>query len=89
VLDRECKLVERLFCTLKNCRAIASRYDKLASIFLTGVLLVSVVVWLDRRQALVKAADHEFVIKGHMSRRFTISTIKSKHCHFVSSGARL
>ena len=45
-LYRERNLVERFFCTLKNYRAIATRYDKLASTFLAGVLLVCVVIWL-------------------------------------------
>ena len=44
---RERNLVERFFCTLKNYRAIATRYDKLASTFLAGVLLVCVVIWLN------------------------------------------
>jgi transposase len=37
---RERNLVERFFCTLKNYRAIATRYDKLASTLLAGILLV-------------------------------------------------
>ncbi len=45
-LYRERNLIERLFCTLKNFRAIATRYDKLASTFMAGVLLVCVVIWL-------------------------------------------
>ena len=46
-LYRERNLVERFFCTLKQYRAIATRYDKLASTFLAGVLLVCVVIWLN------------------------------------------
>ena len=46
-LYRERNLVERFFCTLKNYRAIATRYDKLASTFLAGVLLVCVIIWLN------------------------------------------
>jgi len=46
-LYRERNLVERFFCTLKNFRAIATRYDKLASTFLAGVLLVCVIIWLN------------------------------------------
>jgi transposase len=46
-LYRERNLVERFFCTLKNYRAIATRYDKLASTFLAGVLLVCAVIWLN------------------------------------------
>lgn len=46
-LYRERNLIERFFCTLKQYRAIATRYDKLASTFLAGVLLVCVVIWLN------------------------------------------
>jgi len=32
---------------LKKFRAIATRYDKLATTFLAGVLLVCVLIWLN------------------------------------------
>ena len=40
-------LVERFFNKLKHFRAIATRYDKLASTFLAAVQLVSVLIWLN------------------------------------------
>ena len=43
----ERNLVERFFNKLKHFRAIATRFDKLASTFLAGVLLVCVVLWLN------------------------------------------
>ena len=46
-LYRERNLVERFFCTLKKFRAIATRYDKLASTLMAGVLLVCVLIWLN------------------------------------------
>lgn len=46
-LYRERNLVERFFCKLKGFRAIATRYDKLASTFLAAVHLVSVLFWLN------------------------------------------
>ena len=46
-LYRERNLVERFFNKIKHYRAIATRYDKLASTFLAGVLLVCVVIWLN------------------------------------------
>jgi transposase len=46
-LYRERNLVERFFCTLKNYRFITTRYDKRASTFLAGVLLVCVLLWLN------------------------------------------
>ncbi len=46
-LYRERNLVERLFCKLKGFRAIATRYDKLASTFLAAIQLVSIVFWLN------------------------------------------
>jgi transposase len=39
--------VERFFNTLKQYRGIATRSDKLANTFLTGVLLVCVILWLN------------------------------------------
>jgi transposase len=46
-LYRERNLVERFFCKLKGYRAIATRYDKLASTFLAAVQLASVLFWLN------------------------------------------
>jgi putative transposase len=46
-LYRERNLVERFFCKLKGFRAIATRYDKLASTFLAAVQLVSALFWLN------------------------------------------
>lgn len=46
-LYRERNLVERFFCKLKGFRAIATRYDKLASTFLAAVQLVSALIWLN------------------------------------------
>jgi len=43
----ERNLVERFFDKLKGFRAIATRYDKLASIFLAAIHLVSVLFWLN------------------------------------------
>lgn len=40
-------LIERAFCRLKDWRAIATRYDKLARNFLAGVCLaVAIIHWL-------------------------------------------
>lgn len=46
-LYRERNLVERFFCKLKGFRAIATRYDKLASTFLAAVQLVAAMFWLN------------------------------------------
>ena len=46
-LYRERNLVERFFNKLKQYRGIATRFDKLATTFLAGVLLVCVVIWLN------------------------------------------
>lgn len=46
-LYRERNLVERFFAKLKGFRAIATRYDKLASTFLAAIQLISVVIWLN------------------------------------------
>jgi transposase len=39
-------LVERCFSKLKQFRAIAARYDKLASRYRSGLLLASLILWL-------------------------------------------
>jgi transposase len=46
-LYRERNLVERFFGKLKGFRAIATRYDKLASTFLAAIQLVSALFWLN------------------------------------------
>jgi transposase len=46
-LYRERNLVERFFNKLKGFRAIATRYDKLASTFLAGIHLASALIWLN------------------------------------------
>ena len=43
---RQRNLVERFFCSLKNFRRIATRFDKLARNFLAAVLLASTRLWL-------------------------------------------
>ena len=47
VLYRERNLIERFFCKIKQYRAIATRYDKLANTFLAAVTLVRVLIWLN------------------------------------------
>jgi putative transposase len=46
-LYRERNLVERFFLKLKGFRAIATRYDKLASTFLAAVQMVCALIWLN------------------------------------------
>jgi transposase len=43
----ERNLIERFFNKLKHFRAIATRYDKLAKIFLAGVQLASAIILLN------------------------------------------
>lgn len=40
-------LIENFFAKLKQYRAIATRYDKLANTFLGGIFLASTVIWLN------------------------------------------
>jgi transposase len=40
-------LIENFFAKLKQYRAIATRYDKLARTFLGGIFLASTVIWLN------------------------------------------
>ena len=46
-LYRERNLVERFFCKLKQFRAIATRYDKLANTFLAAVTMVCILFWIN------------------------------------------
>ena len=46
-LCRERNLVERFFGKIMQYRGIAARYDKLASTFMAGVLLIRVLIWLN------------------------------------------
>ena len=46
-LYRERNLVERFFCKLKQYRAIATRYDKLANTFLAAVTMVCILFWIN------------------------------------------
>jgi transposase len=38
-------LIERMFCRLKDCRRVATRYDKLATNFAAAVALAAIVTW--------------------------------------------
>lgn len=42
---RQRNLIERMFARLKDFRRVATRYDKLARNFLTGVLIATTVLW--------------------------------------------
>ena len=44
-LYRQRNLIERMFARLKDFRRIATRYDKLARNFLSGVVLAAAIVW--------------------------------------------
>ena len=46
-LYRERNLVERFFQKIKQSRAIATRYDKLANSFLGALQFVSIIIWLN------------------------------------------
>lgn len=38
-------LIERMFCRLKDFRRVATRYDKRADTFLSGVLIAATLIW--------------------------------------------
>jgi len=46
VNDRPRNLVERFFNKIKQCRRIATRYDKLAANYLAFIQLASIRLWL-------------------------------------------
>ena len=37
--------IERMFCRLKDCRRIATRYDRLAATFLGNIHLAAAIMW--------------------------------------------
>ena len=37
--------IERMFCRLKDCRRLATRYDKLAANFLGNIHLAATIMW--------------------------------------------
>ena len=37
--------IERMFCRLKDCRRLATRYDRLATNFLGGIYLAAAIMW--------------------------------------------
>ena len=45
VVYRQRNRIERAFCSLKDWRRIATRYDKLARNFLSAVAIPSVILW--------------------------------------------
>jgi len=42
---RQRNLIERMFARLKDFRRVATRYDKLANNFLSGVIIAAIVIW--------------------------------------------
>jgi len=45
VAYRDRNMIERAFCSLKDYRRIATRYDKLARNFLSAVAIAAVILW--------------------------------------------
>ena len=44
-LYKGCNAIERMFCRLKDCRRLATRYDKLAANFLGNIHLAAAIMW--------------------------------------------
>ena len=42
---RDRNMIERAFCSLKDYRRIATRYDKLARNFLSAVAITAIIIW--------------------------------------------
>ncbi len=42
---RQRNKIERAFCSIKDYRRIATRYDKLARNFLSAIALAAVIIW--------------------------------------------
>jgi transposase len=50
-------LIESQFCRLKDCRRIATRYDKRAAIFLAADYLAAAITWSANRASTLKRLD--------------------------------
>jgi transposase len=58
-LYRSRNLVERFFSKLKQCRRIATRYDKLAANYLAFIKLASIRIWLRAYESTPWACTHK------------------------------
>jgi transposase len=45
VLYKGRNAIERMFCRLKDCRRLATRYDRLAANFLSSIHLAAAIMW--------------------------------------------
>jgi hypothetical protein len=57
-------LIERFFNKIKQCRRVATRYDKLAANYLAFVKLASIRIWLRANES-----THEKAIREHIMLR--------------------
>jgi hypothetical protein len=55
-LYRARNLIERFFNKIKQCRRVATRYDKLAANYLAFVKLASIRIWLRANESPLKMA---------------------------------
>ena len=72
----ERNLVERFFNALKQYRGIATRYDKLANTFLTGVLL---------RDPMAQLTTRSRTNSEHLGEIFDFWQNEAKFCIFINS----
>jgi transposase len=90
-LYRARNLVERFFNKIKQCRRIATRYDKLAANYLAFIQLASIRLWL-RRRSLGAPSRHPnlhqqacrlaaIVPSGHSAWPWTMAFHLNDHCY--------
>jgi tRNA G26 N,N-dimethylase Trm1 len=64
-LERKVGRVERFFNKIKQCRRVATRYDKLAANYLAFVQLASIRVWLRVNESAVQEARKVVLALGY------------------------
>jgi hypothetical protein len=68
-LHRARNLVQRFFNKIKQCRRIATRYDKLAANYLAFIKLASIRLWLRTYESMPKAENAPFDFKDILKAR--------------------
>jgi hypothetical protein len=68
---RDRRLVKRFFVKIKQCRQVATRYDKLAANYLAFIQLASIRLWLRINEPRPSKETAAFVgeVKRHFSRQ--------------------
>jgi transposase len=73
-------LIERFFNKIKQCRRVATRYDKLSAHYLAFVKLASIRIWLRANEIHALASAHA-LFRSAAGRRADVSSQDYPHRH--------